>query len=241
MKRILVVDDIPENIYLLETLLKSYGYEVETGENGAEALDKIKKNLPDLIISDILMPVMDGFALCRKCKEDKKTRNIPFVFYTATYTDHSDEEFALSLGADRFLIKPLDPMEFIKEIKFILMNFSAEKFHGPKRFPEKETVFLKKYNKTLIRKLEKKLLNLEESNATLKKECDIRKKAEEEILKLKEGLEACVDEKTKELNEKLNELERFHDATIEREFRIKELNERIEELETELKKNSLTS
>ncbi|MEN8154433.1 MAG: response regulator, partial [Acidobacteriota bacterium] len=77
MKKVLIVDDIAENIYLLETLLKGHGYDVETAENGAVAMEKIKSSSPGMIISDILMPVMDGFALCRECKVDKKTRNIP--------------------------------------------------------------------------------------------------------------------------------------------------------------------
>ncbi|MEN8154908.1 MAG: response regulator, partial [Acidobacteriota bacterium] len=165
------------------TLLKGHGYDVETAENGAVALEKIKSSSPGMIISDILMPVMDGFALCRECKVDKKTRNIPFIFYTATYTEHSDKELALSLGADKFLIKPLDPAKFIKEIEEVLENFKSEKFNSRDKLPQSETVYLKSYNKALIRKLEKKLLNLEELNISLKNEIEMRKQAEDKLIR----------------------------------------------------------
>ncbi|HEY6010006.1 MAG TPA: response regulator, partial [Nitrospirota bacterium] len=84
MIRILIADDIAENRYLLETLLKGNGYEVVTAENGAAALELARKSPPDLIVTDILMPVMDGFALCRQWKSDERLKQIPFVFYTAT-------------------------------------------------------------------------------------------------------------------------------------------------------------
>ena len=109
MKRVLIVDDIKENLYLLESLLKGYGYGTVTANNGAEALGLGLKEPPDLIIADILMPVMDGYTLCREWKKDDTLKNIPFIFYTATYTHPKDGEFALSLGADRFIIKPQEP------------------------------------------------------------------------------------------------------------------------------------
>ena len=76
--------------------------------------------MPDLIISDILMPKMDGFALCRHWKADAVLKNIPFIFYTATYTDTKDETFALGLGADMFIVKPTDPDTFAAKIKGVL-------------------------------------------------------------------------------------------------------------------------
>ena len=99
MTRALIVDDNLQNLYLLESILRGYKYEVVTARNGAEALDAAIKKQPDLIIADILMPVMDGFELCRKWKADERLNRIPFIFYTATYTDPRDERFALSLGA----------------------------------------------------------------------------------------------------------------------------------------------
>jgi hypothetical protein len=98
MSLILIVDDKEENLYLLQSLLTGQGYEVVSAIHGADALEKARLNPPDLIIADILMPVMDGFTLCRQWKNDKLLKLIPFVFYTATYTDERDRSFALNLG-----------------------------------------------------------------------------------------------------------------------------------------------
>src|SRR5512143_1971098 len=120
MSRVMIVDDILENRYMLETLLKGCGYDVLAAVNGAEAFDLARKSPPDLIITDILMPVMDGFTLCRQWKADSQLRQIPFVFYTATYTEPKDEAFALSLGAERFIVKPRRPEEMIELLREIL-------------------------------------------------------------------------------------------------------------------------
>jgi putative two-component system response regulator len=113
---ILSVDDKAENLYMLEALLRGYGHEVDSASNGLMALQLAERGIYDLIISDILMPRMDGFQLCRELKKDERLRKIPFIFYTATYTDPRDAAFALSLGADRFLIKPLEPDAFMKAV-----------------------------------------------------------------------------------------------------------------------------
>ncbi len=105
------VDDAAVNLYILEMLLKGNNYEVVTAGDGVEALERLHEGAVDLIISDILMPRMDGFQLCRECKSDPQLRKIPFVFYTATYTEARDQAFAMSLGADRFVIKPIGSAE----------------------------------------------------------------------------------------------------------------------------------
>src|SRR5690242_19375212 len=111
MNKILIVDDQEQYLYLLKVLLEGHQYQVVQASNGAEALELARVDLPDLIISDILMPVMDGFSLCQEWQKDERLRKIPFVFYTATYTDPKDEEFGLSLGAARFIIKPVETEE----------------------------------------------------------------------------------------------------------------------------------
>ena len=123
--RILSADDKPENLYMLEALLRGHGHTVDSVSNGLDALRLAERGVYDLIISDILMPRMDGFQLCRELKKDARLRHIPFIFYTATYTDPRDASLALSLGADRFLIKPLEPDAFIREMEEVIARKAA--------------------------------------------------------------------------------------------------------------------
>jgi len=161
MTRVLIVDDIASNLYLLESLLKGNGFAVTSAKNGAEALAEAKKSPPDLVIADILMPVMDGFELCRQWKMDELLRNIPFIFYTATYTDARDEQFARSLGAERFIIKPQKPDVLVKEIREVLKESQKRTGAEPVHLPGNDRKILKEYNEVLFRKLEKKVIQLE--------------------------------------------------------------------------------
>ncbi|MBN1662981.1 MAG: PAS domain S-box protein [Deltaproteobacteria bacterium] len=166
-KTILIVDDNSANLYLLKSLLESSGFDVLEAVNGRDALDMaLVHPPPDLILSDILMPVMDGYALCRECKSDERLKYIPFVFYTATFTDAKDEEFALSLGADRFLIKPQEPEILLKVLDEILAaEYSAQRPH-PRPLGE-EMEFFRRHDEALFRKLEKKMSDLERANRQL--------------------------------------------------------------------------
>jgi PAS domain S-box-containing protein/putative nucleotidyltransferase with HDIG domain len=165
--KILIVDDREENLYLLETLLKGSGYEVISAKDGLEALAKLKEEPIDLIISDILMPRMDGFQLCRECNKDDSLKKMPFIFYTATYTDKKDEEFALSLGADRFIVKPQEPEIFLKLLKEAIEEHKKGALVAPKEPIKEEEIFFEKYNKRLVHKLEKKMLDLKKSNRAI--------------------------------------------------------------------------
>lgn len=167
MKKILIVDDNAQNQYLLEILLKTHGLEVATASNGIEALEKAHQSPPDMIIADILMPGMDGFSLCRAWKTNEALRNIPFVFYTATYTDPNDEKFALSLGAERFIIKPMDPDEFMKIMQEIILNSETKEQVVSIGTIEKEEEYYREYNQTLIRKLENKMVEIQKDNKRL--------------------------------------------------------------------------
>jgi len=166
--KILIVDDHNEDRYMLEVLLRRQGYEVVSATNGAEALEKALSDNPDMIISDILMPRMDGFQLCREVKTNEKLKKIAFVFYTATYTDPKDEEFALSLGAEKFIVKPTEPDVFIKILKEVISAYETGTLIAPKPPVEDEVVYLKEYNERLIKKLEDKILQLERVNKVLK-------------------------------------------------------------------------
>lgn len=159
MSRILIVDDIDENRYLLEALLRGNGFEVDVARNGAEALRLAKESPPDLIVTDIMMPEMDGFELCRRWKRDERLRDIPFVVYTATYTDPRDEHLALSLGADRFLVKPQSPDDLLRVLREVFDRSADDPgTHLPD--DDGESALLA-HNEALTRKLGKKVRDLE--------------------------------------------------------------------------------
>ncbi|HSM71469.1 MAG TPA: response regulator [Anaerolineales bacterium] len=113
---VLIVEDVANVLELLEVTLRFKGYAVVTARNGEEALEVIEKQRPALIVTDILMPKMDGYAFVQKLRLNAKTRDIPVVFLSATYVTPEDKEFALSLGAARFMEKPIDTEDFLLTI-----------------------------------------------------------------------------------------------------------------------------
>ncbi len=167
MPKVMIVDDLPENLYMLQSLLTGNGYEVVIARNGKEALDLAVKSQPDLIISDILMPVMDGFTLCRQWKQDPKLRSVPFIFYTATYTEPEDESLALSIGADLFIRKPTETDIFLASVGEALKRYGKAGSRSTVVGSSSETAYLKEYNEVLIRKLEDKMAQLENANRAL--------------------------------------------------------------------------
>lgn len=167
MKTILIVDDNAQNLYLLEILLKSNGYLVIKASNGQDGLDLAVNQPPDMVISDILMPTMDGFSFCRVWKTSENLKNIPFIFLTATYTDEKDKEFALSLGAEKFLMKPIEPQELLTAMNSVFSMRIPDK-NAIKPVSEKLTrEYYKSYSETLVHKLEEKMLQLERANKLL--------------------------------------------------------------------------
>ncbi|MDA3937974.1 MAG: response regulator [Spirochaetia bacterium] len=177
---ILVVDDIKENRLLLRKLIESINHTVQEASNGKEALESARTLKPDFIISDILMPVMDGFQLCMQIKKDEFLKSIPFIFYTATYTSKKDEEFVLSLGAIRFIVKPQEPDKFLEIIRDVLNAHEKGTLPEPKNIICNEKEVFKLFNERLVNKLEQKMLDLEKENTeniqlleTLKKSEDL--------------------------------------------------------------------
>jgi len=205
--KVLIVDDIEINLDLLEARLEGSGYEVTTAGNGIEALEILKTDSFGMIISDILMPKMDGYKLCRACKKDDTLRKIPFVFYTAIYTDKKDEQFALSLGADQFIVKPMESNSFMEIIKGVLKNHKKDLLTLIETPAEKEeAAYYKQYSERLINKLEKIMIDLE----------------------------AQVEERTNNLKEKTEKLERMNKLFVDRELKMIVLKEAIKELKAKI-------
>jgi PAS domain S-box-containing protein len=167
MQKILIVDDNDENLYYLQALLRSTGYEVNTARNGAEALNAALADPPELVISDLLMPIMDGFTLLKQWKAEQRLNRIPFVVYTATYTDPKDEQLALDLGADAFIVKPTEPAPFMARIREVLAKAVQGGMSHANAPVGEEKDLLRQYSEVLIHKLESKALQLEEANRTL--------------------------------------------------------------------------
>jgi PAS domain S-box-containing protein len=162
--KILVADDNETNRKLLRVLLEAENHEVVEAADGAEALQMLEKEQIDAIISDILMPKMDGYRLCSKIRSVKKYDSIPFLFHTNTYLSPSDEKLAFELGADAFLKKPSSVEVILEEIRRIK---SSESIHprSVQLSPEPHTT--KQYNEVLIHKLEKKNVEFEQAKEKL--------------------------------------------------------------------------
>jgi CheY-like chemotaxis protein len=152
---ILVVEDIPDILNMLQTSLQFKGYRVVTARNGQEALEIIEKEQPALIITDILMPKMDGFGLVHRLRINPATRQIPIVFLSATYVAPEDKAFALTIGVTRFIEKPVNFESFLPAISE-LMN-QTEKA-APE--PLNDDDFYVGYRKRLQEKLDHKVMQI---------------------------------------------------------------------------------
>jgi putative two-component system response regulator len=117
--KILIVDDNKVNVELLRTQLKHYKYDLDTAYDGEEALDKIQKSRPDLVLLDLMMPKISGFEICKAIKRNKETQFIPVIVITALQ-ELDDKLKAIELGADDFLVKPINRLELVTRIKSLL-------------------------------------------------------------------------------------------------------------------------
>ena len=159
--KVLVAEDNVESRYLLVKVLQAYGHEVTAAANGAEALQQALKEPPDILVTDILMPQMDGYQLCHEWRKNDKLKDIPFIFYTATYTSDEDEKFALSLGASTFIRKPAEPDALVQIVNEVFEKAKSGLLAPPKAIPLKPSLYLTEYNKRLVAKLEDKVAELE--------------------------------------------------------------------------------
>ncbi len=125
MPRILAVDDEPNIVRLIQVNLEREGYTVETANNGAQALAKIKANRPDLLVSDVMMPEMDGFELLANVRRDPALADLPIIMLTAKAQDKDVME-GYTRGADMYLTKPFNPNELKQFVKRILQSTSED-------------------------------------------------------------------------------------------------------------------
>jgi CheY-like chemotaxis protein len=145
---LLVVEDIPDILSLLKATLEFKGYRVITARDGQEALEIIEAERPAVIVTDILMPRLDGFNLVHRLRLSSQTRDIPVIFLSATYVAPEDKAFALSLGVTRFIEKPVNFEEFLPAVSD-LIAFNGKSSQAP--LDERE--FYDGYRKRLETKL----------------------------------------------------------------------------------------
>ncbi|MCL4818211.1 MAG: response regulator [Vicinamibacteria bacterium] len=213
MKRVLIVEDEAEGRYLLRVLLSADGWKVEEARHGAEALARARRSPPDLVVSDLLMPVMDGYTLLRHWKADPRLGSVPFVVYTATYTEPADEALARDLGADAFILKPAEPAALTAR----LAAFMEAAHETAARAPNGDVEASRKaYEGVIVRKLEEKVEQLQQANRALEEDVAERRRAESRVA------------------EQLSELQRWHRATVGRESRVLELKSEVNALLAEL-------
>jgi CheY-like chemotaxis protein len=183
---LLVVEDIPNILDLIDTTLKfKGGYRVVTAHNGEEAMEAIRKERPAVIVTDILMPKMDGFSLVHRLRLDPETRNIPVIFLSATYVAPEDKAFAVLIGATRFLEKPID----IDQLMGTISDLMTQEFIVVPPEPLKEFEFYDGYRKRLKIKLEQKnkqIVRIERLLPTI---------AEEEKLTFMSSLHVTINER----------------------------------------------
>ncbi|MBW1783681.1 MAG: response regulator [Deltaproteobacteria bacterium] len=115
-KKILIVEDNEQNLYLSTFLLEKQGYDVVQARNGQQGLDMAASEHPDLILLDIQLPVMNGYEVARRLKEDQKTRSIPIIAVTS-YAMAGDRESILAAGCEGYIEKPIDPDRFVEQVK----------------------------------------------------------------------------------------------------------------------------
>ncbi len=118
-KRILLVDDEKDLAYAITLQLEANNFEVLLAYDGQEALDKVRREKPDLIILDLMLPKIDGFKVCRMLKFDEKYKHIPIILFTAR-AQKSDKEIGKEVDADSYITKPFDPQELLGKIKELL-------------------------------------------------------------------------------------------------------------------------
>lgn len=115
-KRLLLIDDDPNLILLVKDYLEFRGYEVITAENGREALEVLEQELPDMIICDVMMPEMDGYAFVNQVRQDERTSWIPILFLSAK-GQSQDKIKGLNIGADVYMVKPFEPEELVAQVE----------------------------------------------------------------------------------------------------------------------------
>jgi CheY-like chemotaxis protein len=152
---VLIVDDDPTYLKLLRTQLESEGHALFEAHDGVEALALLNRQRVDAVISDILMPRMDGYRLCHEIRMNERLHDLPFVLYTSSFSSLGDEKLALDVGADKYLKKPCS-LETLETLVAALREVILQPHVAPRAEALGEVEVLKEYSEQLVKKLEEK-------------------------------------------------------------------------------------
>ncbi len=198
---ILVVEDVPHVRDLLVMTLRFQGYEVLEASNGAEALEVVAEQPPALVVTDILMPRLDGYALAYRLRSNPQTRAIPIIFISATYVTPEDKAFAQQLGAVEFIEKPIDTEEFLLTVAEILA--AQERQELP---PLDEKAFYQGHKERLQAKLAQKNRQISRLERLIPTLAEPQRDAYKAMLQEALGHREAIREELAEVNTRLQEL-----------------------------------
>lgn len=187
--RILVLDDRADNRELFNVVLSAAGYEVTEATNGHDALDLVKQKLPDLIITDVVMPEMDGFEFLRELRADPRTASVRVILCTATYSEMEVGDLAKAFGVSQVLVKPTEPDKIMAAVHAALEQYEIAQLAQPDETVERE--HLRAVNSKLLATIEK-LERANEAEVQLQKELRESEKSTAESLELLETLESAA-------------------------------------------------
>lgn len=185
--KILIVDDNETNRHVLRAQLESLDFEVCDAADGIDALTRLETTAVDLVISDILMPRMDGYRLCHEIRQSERLRHLPIIVYTGTYVSPDDEKLAHRSGADRYLLKPASiPVlqQMLREV------WSAPSRRAPAGPSADAQTIMREYNAVLVNKLEDKTRELEAKNSEL---AGVNAKLEESLARAAGIIDTAMD------------------------------------------------
>src|SRR5690242_8376315 len=201
---LLIVDDSALSRKLLEAAFEAEGYATLAARDGQEAMDILLSESVDLIVTDILMPNVDGYYLCYKVRHDEKLRDIPIIIYTATYTSLSEEKIAEDMGADLFIRKPAPIHVLVESVRKLLLEPSRRR-EATKNSPVSMEV-MHQYSSDLVNKLEQRNIALEDIRRSLEHTVQERtrelQRTNEELMASNEELKA-INEELSSTNDKL--------------------------------------
>ena len=205
MKKILVIDDLPENVFMLQDRLEHEGYEVITAYDGKSGIEKVRSERPDLILLDVMMPDITGIEVCKILVADKETAGIPLILVTAK-SGADDTKEGLEAGAFDYIKKPFNRIELVARVKSALKLSDANKLILD---AEKKNTFVATVV-TANHKIKQPLTLLSLSSSAIKRELGKDEISRESLL----GRLKYIDIAIKEISEVLDKLDSIKDPVI---------------------------